>query len=569
MKETSKRKWFCRKRTTVEKARNDDGEQRLLDLEKEVEKKNKLLSEMSKLASEMLKIKPSTKDTPLHVACHQNFSDDLIIDVLLKEDTNAVRKENANCQLCIHSAMKNKTDRGDAQKGVSERVFETLLSMHQESVEHFDKLSCLPIHTACANGAVNESIIQRLLKAYPESVMMHSKVSLPYDPTKTKMITIDNNGDDDDFEVSNDRIMHSSVDCSDSSIASLFQQGLNLFLSPAGLHVLPVEEEGKKGVSSGDDDGYETDFSPLHLAILNDASPNIIEYILNANPYCLNLKTSMGRTALDIAKTKVPGSDDSILVMKSYEKNVKKLLTLQAVSKSVLSIKQIDAKQLWRKAGNAVIFTNRLASSLGPTITDTTKAPDNFEPPAGFEHNCVDVTLPIGFRQLRWALLNSESTFCKEFEESKMNCTQFEISPWDKNDDKIGLVDTTPNEEDFIGAKREVNYLMPKSGVVGANMAYTSETIVEYCEYCIAIKRIARNPDVPFGKTFEAHCLDVFVSTDSNTCRMITSAEANFIGKPPFIAWKIRTAMYDGITEKTVTLGKAICDIKAQQIKSD
>lgn len=67
--------------------------------------------------------------------------------------------------------------------------------------------------------------------------------------------------------------------------------------------------------------------------------------------------------------------------------------------------------------------------------------------------------------------------------------------------------------------------------MVPANMTYTTETIVEYSDYCIAIKRIAKNPDVPFGKTFEAHCLEVYLNTGKNTTQMITSAKANFYGK--------------------------------------
>jgi hypothetical protein len=105
---------------------------------------------------------------------------------------------------------------------------------------------------------------------------------------------------------------------------------------------------------------------------------------------------------------------------------------------------------------------------------------------------------------------------------------------------------------------------MPKSGIIGANFCYSTETIVKYSDYCFAIKRVAKNPEVPYGKTFEAHCLDVFVNTGSNSCRMITSAEAYFYSKPPFIAWKIRTGMHDGITSKSVSIGNAICNIKAQ-----
>ena len=142
------------------------------------------------------------------------------------------------------------------------------------------------------------------------------------------------------------------------------------------------------------------------------------------------------------------------------------------------------------------------------------------------------------------------------------------MSNWDKEDEHIGQTKAAKNKEGIIGAQREVDYLMPKSLVVKANMAYTTEIIVEYSNHCIAIKRIAKNPDVPFGTTFEAHCLDVFVNTGSNTCRMITTAEAKFYGKPPFIAWKIRTAMYDGITAKSIMLGKSICDIRTHEMQS-
>ena len=105
------------------------------------------------------------------------------------------------------------------------------------------------------------------------------------------------------------------------------------------------------------------------------------------------------------------------------------------------------------------------------------------------------------------------------------------MKSWDNCDNEIGQVESNGNDKSFINATREINYLMPKSALVSANMAYTTETIIEYSDYCIAIKRVAKNPDVPFGKTFEAHCLDVFLNTGSDTTQMITSAEAKFYGK--------------------------------------
>ena len=41
----------------------------------------------------------------------------------------------------------------------------------------------------------------------------------------------------------------------------------------------------------------ETGFSPLHLAILNNAHPTAVQMIVTTDPSCIRLKTSMGRTA--------------------------------------------------------------------------------------------------------------------------------------------------------------------------------------------------------------------------------------------------------------------------------
>jgi hypothetical protein len=181
----------------------------------------------------------------------------------------------------------------------------------------------------------------------------------------------------------------------------------------------------------------ETDLSELHLAIINKASPNDVEIMLCDNPQYLNLKTSNGRTAMDIAST-MEDSADSIAVMKSFQSNMRKSTVLEELSKSLIQMtlageedtleKPTSVKDLWQKAGNAVIFVNRLTASLGPAVEldmdDSVKIPDDFEPPASLKHKCVDVTLPVGFRQIRWALLNSQSKFNQDFHEEKMSCTK-------------------------------------------------------------------------------------------------------------------------------------------------
>ena len=146
------------------------------------------------------------------------------------------------------------------------------------------------------------------------------------------------------------------------------------------------------------------------------------------------------------------------------------------------------------------------------------------------------------------------------------NIPSFRINTelWDKHDEQIGRTDdhdeTSINDADFIGAERKCQYMVPKSGLIKANMAYEKMTIVEYSDYCFAIKKVTTNPDVPFGSTFECHTLMVFTNLGSNMCRLVASVEARFVGKPPMIAWKIKNGMYSGVTDYFVATGEVICD---------
>jgi len=138
------------------------------------------------------------------------------------------------------------------------------------------------------------------------------------------------------------------------------------------------------------------------------------------------------------------------------------------------------------------------------------------------------------------------------------------MSPWDKCDGITGDVQShdqiQDRAKDRIGAKRSCQYLMPKSGMVGANMAYETHTILEYDDYTFVMKKVITNPDVPFGKSFECHVQTVFINLGNNNCKMISSVEAQFLGRPPMVAWKIRNAMYNGVTDFFVAKGEVICE---------
>jgi hypothetical protein len=147
---------------------------------------------------------------------------------------------------------------------------------------------------------------------------------------------------------------------------------------------------------------------------------------------------------------------------------------------------------------------------------------------------------------------------------------RIQMSAWDKLDDDIGQTETkvpfdSPASISFLGAQRNCQYIMPKSGLVKANMAYETHTIVEYNDYVFVTRKITKTPEVPFGSSFESHVNTIIVNVGNNQCKMIASVEAKFLDKPPMIAWKIKSAMYSGVTDYFVAKGETICEHAFQE----
>lgn len=144
------------------------------------------------------------------------------------------------------------------------------------------------------------------------------------------------------------------------------------------------------------------------------------------------------------------------------------------------------------------------------------------------------------------------------------------MEAWDKSDADIGQTEAniplgSPASASFIGAQRNCQYLMPKSGIVKANMAYETHTIVEYNDYIFVTDKITKTPEVPFGSSFESHVKTIIVNMGNDQCKMIASVEAKFVDKPPMIAWKIKSAMYSGVTDYFVAKGETICEHAFQE----
>ena len=142
--------------------------------------------------------------------------------------------------------------------------------------------------------------------------------------------------------------------------------------------------------------------------------------------------------------------------------------------------------------------------------------------------------------------------------------SRVKMDPWNIHDDSIGDREDM-DATNFIGAERKCQYLMPRSGMVKANMAYETHSIVDYNDYAFLTRKVTKNPDVPYGTSFECHVQTIFINMGYNNVRMVASVEAKFIGKPPMVAWKIKNAMYNGVTDFFVVNREIICEHAFQE----
>lgn len=115
-------------------------------------------------AREILEVKVrgayTAKITPLHYACEQNPSLELI-RALVNADPSALRRrQEPGGQLPLHAAC---------TWGASIDVIKLLLSACPDSAEACDFLSNLPLHCACYSGA-DTPVAKALLSLYPQSV---------------------------------------------------------------------------------------------------------------------------------------------------------------------------------------------------------------------------------------------------------------------------------------------------------------------------------------------------------------------------------------------------------------
>ena len=135
------------------------------------------------------------------------------------------------------------------------------------------------------------------------------------------------------------------------------------------------------------------------------------------------------------------------------------------------------------------------------------------------------------------------------------------ILPWNKYKKAIGMPKLTRGEEwdDFIGATRTLQYWVPKSEAGVAHMAYETMEIIEYNDFCFAVKSIVKDPDLPFGSEYETHHQLIVHDKGVNTLRMICSSEVHFTGMNLDDKWEVRNSMRHRTTEYFYSLIDCMC----------
>lgn len=114
--------------------------------------------------------------------------------------------------------------------------------------------------------------------------------------------------------------------------------------------------------------------------------------------------------------------------------------------------------------------------------------------------------------------------------------------------------------EDFIGALRVLQYVVPKSpGVSEAHIAYETMEIIDYNDFCFAVKSIVKAPDLFLGSEYETHHQLVVLDKGMNNIRIICSSEVRFTGMHLDSKWEIRSSMRYKTTQFFYALADAMC----------
>ena len=551
---------------------------------------------------------------PIHVACQVGAPSLYSIKRLLEINPDSALVQN-DLQVPLDEDEEDVDDE-QYQKGCHEMV--CLNWMKEEEVGTLVRYETgwTPLHLAAVNGAPPD-VIEAIVEANIECMNVETnKNRSPMECAKSVVINAVLN----DIEVNKVQNIFNAIEVMQSyekEIRYKQELALKVGIVIATLEnsesygnwwmgvaeILPTREKMDKVLNRdrvdrfddgdydyGDDDwSDEKGMTNLHRAVLKKAEPDSIHKLVEENPECMDIVSTMDRTPFECAKmvlirgllnkdpiATLTDTFVTLEIMQAYREaqdgDQEDFNATAALSKANVNNLKSRHRQVWGSNADAYEYMKQFLemnlsgqSLLGKIVTgdtDSAVQPFEFFPPANLRHVNLRLNVPVGFRRLRKALLQQRADFLKiTVYAERLQNKKIKINPWNKNAKAMSQTKLKKGDKwsDFIGAKRTISYMVPKSEIGGAHMSYETVELIEYNDYCFAVKCIIKNPDLPFGSEYETHCQIIVIDKGINNSRMICSSEMVVTGMAMDDDWQVRNSMRHRATAYFYSLAEAIC----------
>jgi len=170
-------------------------------------------------------------------------------------------------------------------------IIVSLIEMYPDAVRKCNSERMLPLHFACLVGAPCLKTIQLLLRQYTKGIFIQSELTVNYHALNTKSAKSKKRNVQEEDLI--DEWPQSSDDLGEDGCCILE----NIFNN-----VLACGDV--RNFNYDDNDSIlkaEVGWTPLHLAVVNEARVEVIDELLKAGHGSVDLQTSQGRSALDCA----------------------------------------------------------------------------------------------------------------------------------------------------------------------------------------------------------------------------------------------------------------------------
>lgn len=552
---------------------------------------------------------------PIHVACQVGAPSLYSVKRLLEINPDSVLVQN-DLQVPLDEYNEGEEDEEQYQNGCHEML---CFDWKKEEVNKLVKYETgwTPLHLAAVNGAPPD-VIEAIIEANIECMNVETnKKRTPMECAKNVVINAVLN-DVEIYKVQNTFDAIEVMQSYEKEIRVKQELALKAGIVNSTLEnsdsygdwwmgvakILPtrekIDEMLKRDKGSRFDDGEydygdddwsgEKGMTNLHRAVLKKAEPDLVHKLMEDSPECMDIVSTMDRTPFECAKmviirgllnkdpiSTLTNTFVTLEIMQAYRENrdgaeKQEFNATAALSRANVNNLQTRNRLCWGSSADAYEYMKAFVamnlaggSLLGKVVTaDTDSAVQPFEyfPPANLRHVNLRTNVPVGYRRLRKALLNQRGDFLKiAVHAERLHNRKIKIMPWNKHGKAIGQTKLKKGEKwsDFKGAKRTDSYMVPKSEIGTAHMVYETVELIEYNDYCFAVKSIIKNPDLPFGSEYETHCQTIVIDKGINNSRIICSSEMVVTGMAMDDDWQVRNSMRHRATAYFYALGDAIC----------